>query len=171
VNQGRNRGFVEHTFARNGHSFVKRTYVAGGRSYARVYGRSRYRGVYFNRYVPAYYFAPGFYGWAYNPWASPVYWGWGWGPQPWYGYYSYYFSPYPNYAGPAAWLTDYLIAANLQAAYDAQAEASFSPIPKYPSPGPGPSPSRNAGSDLAAVIVPPISDKRQFRSVSRPRHT
>ena len=65
--------------------------------------------------------------WAYNPWASPVAYGWGWGGSPWYGYYGAYFQPYPYYAAPSLWLTDYLIAANLQAAYEAgQASAGGS---------------------------------------------
>ncbi len=38
--------------------------------------------------------------------------------------YGYYFNPYPVYAAPAFWITDYLIAANLQAAYAAAAEAN-----------------------------------------------
>lgn len=171
VNVGRNRGFVEHNFQRNGRSFVTRTYVVGGRSYACVYGRSFYRGFYFNSYVPGYYFAPAFYGWAYNPWATPVNWGWGWGAQPWFGYYGYYFAPYAHYPAPAFWLTDYLIAANLQAAFEAQAEASFSPISERPSPGPAPEPGRNAGSELAFVIIPAISDKWKWDPFSRPRPT
>ena len=64
-----------------------------------------------------------YYGWAYNPWAAPVYYGWGWGGAPWYGYYGGYFAPYPVYPSAAFWLTDYLISANLQAAYEARAAA------------------------------------------------
>jgi len=48
-----------------------------------------------------------------------VVWGvgaWGWG-GPWWGFYGGWFTPYPVYAAPYFWLTDYLIAANLQAAY------------------------------------------------------
>ena len=67
--------------------------------------------------------APSYYGWAYNPWAAPVAYGWGWGGSPWYGYYGYYFAPAPVYATPSLWITDYLLAANLQAAYDARATA------------------------------------------------
>jgi len=74
-------------------------------------------------FVPGVYYAPGFYGWAYNPWAAPVAFGWGWGAAPWYGYYGYYFAPAPVYASPAFWITDYLLAANLQAAYEARAAA------------------------------------------------
>jgi hypothetical protein len=72
-------------------------------------------------YHPAFFYGPRFYGWAYNPWPAPVYWGWGWGGAPWFGFYGGYFAPYPVYPSAAFWLTDYLIAANLQAAYQAQA--------------------------------------------------
>jgi hypothetical protein len=117
---------VEHGYSRGGHSYVRRTYYRGGHAYARVYGRGYYHGYYYNHYVPGYYYGAGFYGWAYNPWAAPVVYGWGWGAAPWYGYYGYYYQPYPVYPYPALWLTDYLIAANLQAAYAAQAAAADS---------------------------------------------
>ena len=57
-------------------------------------------------------------------WPAPAYYGWGWGGSPWYGYYGGFFAPYPVYPSAAFWLTDYLIAANLQAAYAAQADAN-----------------------------------------------
>jgi hypothetical protein len=122
-----------HTFVSNGHGgyaqsryrtvggreYYSRTYVYGGRSYARVYGGYPYRGGYYYRYYPTYYYQPAYYGWAYNPWPAPVAYGWGWGGAPWYGYYGAYFEPYPVYPYASLWLADYLIAANLQAAYDA----------------------------------------------------
>jgi hypothetical protein len=49
---------------------------------------------------------------------------WGWGGAPWYGFYGGWWNPYPVYAAPYYWLTDYLIAQNLQAAYAARAEAN-----------------------------------------------
>jgi hypothetical protein len=55
-----------------------------------------------------------------------VVWGvsaWGWG-GPWWGFYGGWWTPYPVYAAPYFWLTDYLIAANLQAAYAARAEVA-----------------------------------------------
>jgi len=48
---------------------------------------------------------------------------WGWYGDPWYGYYGPYFTPYPAYATASLWLTDYLIAENLRAAYEANAAA------------------------------------------------
>ena len=88
-----------------------------------IYRGYGYRGLYLNVYAPGFYFRPGFYGWAYNPWAVPIAFGWGWGGNPWYGYYGGYFQPYPVYPSAAFWLTDYIISQDLQAAYAAHQEA------------------------------------------------
>ena len=124
VGYGHGRGYAERGYYRGGRPYMRRTYYYGGRRYAYAYRGYYYGGYRYYGYVPAYYYAPGFYGWAYNPWAAPVAYGWGWGAAPWYGYYGYYFSPYPVYAAPSLWLTDYIIAANLQAAYEARAAAN-----------------------------------------------
>jgi hypothetical protein len=84
------------------------------------------------RYVPAYRFAPAFYGWAYRPWGVSIGWGWGWGP--WYPYYGYYFSPYPLYASPAFWLTDYILSVELEEAYQAQLDAQAQGAENYAPP-------------------------------------
>ena len=123
VGYGHGRGFAEHGYYRGGHPYMRRSYYYGGRSYAYAYRGYYYGGYPYYGYVPAYYYAPAYYGWAYNPWPAPVAYGWGWGGAPWYGYYGYYFAPAPVYPYPALWLTDYLLAANLQAAYEAQAAA------------------------------------------------
>ena len=103
---------------------MRRSYYYGGRRWAGVYRGYYWGGHPYWGYVPGYYWGGGFYGWAYNPWAAPVAWGWGWGGAPWYGYYGYYFAPYPVYASPAFWITDFLLAENLRAAYDAQQAAN-----------------------------------------------
>ena len=126
VGYGGGRGFVERPFrGRGGRVFVRRTYWGPRSSYARVYGSYRWHGAYYGYYVRPFFYAPAFYGWAYHPWGARVYWGigdWGWGATPWF--YGGYFAPSLYYASPAYWLTDYLIAANLQAAYAAQAGAN-----------------------------------------------
>jgi hypothetical protein len=88
--------------------------------------------MYLNPYFPSYYYGAAFYGWAYNPWAAPIAYGWGWGGNPWFGYYGAFFTPYPVYASPSLWLTDYIIANSLQAAYQAQAAALSNPAPLSP---------------------------------------
>jgi hypothetical protein len=123
---GPHRGFVERPFMRSGQPYMTRTYVYGGHPEAVVYRGYYYQGVPYYRYVPPYYYRPAFYGWAYNPWPAPVPYAWGWAASPWYGYYGYYFTPYPVYPYPALWLTDFLLAENLQAAYASQAALSAS---------------------------------------------
>jgi len=148
VTTGKHGGYVQRPYAvRNGHTYVSRTYVVNGRSYSHVYRSYYYGGRAYYGYYPAYYYNPGFYGWAYNPWAAPVSWGWGWGGAPWYGYYGGYFAPYPVYPTAAFWLTDYLISANLQAAYAAQAEANAAPAGGGDAGG---APAQDGGVDQAA---------------------
>ena len=118
-------GYVQHPYMYRGHEYGHRTYYYNGRYYDRYYGRSYYRGAYLDVYAPSYYYAPGFYGWAYNPWSAPISYSWGFAANPWYGYYgAAYFTPYPVYPSAAFWLTDYLISQSLAAAYQAQVEAN-----------------------------------------------
>ena len=126
------RGYVQRNYAYGGRVYVSRTYVYEGRVYGAYYGNYYYGGVYVNPYYPSYYYGPAYYGWAYNPWAAPVPYAWGWAGNPWYGYYGAYFTPYPVYPSAAFWLTDYIIANSLQAAYAAQAAALSNPAPLTP---------------------------------------
>ncbi len=125
VTTGRRGGYVQRAyFSRGGRSYYSRTYYHNG-----VYRVGVYRGYYYGGrpyygYYPAYYYHPVYYGWAYNPWPAPVAYGWGWGGAPWYGYYGPYYQPYPVYPAAYFWLTDYMIAASLQAAYEAQAASN-----------------------------------------------
>ncbi len=125
VSYGRHGGYSQRAYYRHGgREYSQRTYYRGGHYYAYGYRNYYYGGRPYYGYAPAYYYGPAYYGWAYNPWPAPVAYGWGWGGAPWYGYYGPYFAPYPVYPTAAFWLTDYLIAANLQAAYAAQQEAA-----------------------------------------------
>jgi hypothetical protein len=116
-------GYVQRPYSYHGRDFGRRSYYYHGHEYSRFYRGYGYRGLHLDVYAPGVYFAPGFYGWAYNPWAVPISFGWGWGGAPWFGYYGGYFAPYPVYPSAAFWLTDYLVAQDLQAAYAAHQEA------------------------------------------------
>ncbi len=124
VSQGRRGGYVQRAYVtRGGRSYYSRTYYAGGVYHTGVYQGYYYGGRPYYGYYAPYYYQPAYYGWAYNPWPAPVAYGWGWGGAPWYGYYGAYYEPYPVYPSAAFWLTDYLLAASLQAAFAAQAES------------------------------------------------
>jgi hypothetical protein len=152
-----NRGFVQRPLARVG--FVQRTYVVGGRSYVRVYRNYSWHGIVYQRYVPAYYYGPGFYVWAGHPWVRPVYWGWGWGRAPWF--YGGYFAPAPYYVSASLWLTDYIIAENLRASYEAQQEAIGQ---QYSAPPPDNSPadaSAYSNAQVSPAVRQAIADEVQ----------
>jgi hypothetical protein len=118
------RGYVQRPYMYHGHEFAHRTYYRDGRAYDRFYRRYPYHGVFLEGYAPGVYFAPAFYGWAYNPWAVPVRYTWGFVGAPWYGYYGAYFTPYPVYPTASLWLTDYLVSQTLLAAYQANVAAA-----------------------------------------------
>ena len=156
VTTGRNAGYIQRPYVtRGGNTYVSRTVVVNNVTYTRVYRSYSYGGYccYYG-YHPVYYYAPVYYGWAYNPWPAPVYYSWGWGPAPWYGYYGGYFAPYPVYPSAAFWLTDYLIAANLQAAYQARAAAAADNSRDDQQPS-QPSGNDNSGSNSGQVTLTP----------------
>jgi hypothetical protein len=162
VSMGRNRGYLERPyFNRNGRAYIQRTYVVNGVAYTRVYRSYAYGGVTYYRYTPVVYYRPAFYGWAYNPWPAPVHYTWGWAGDPWYGYYGPYFAPYPAYPTASLWLTDFLLAENLQAAYEARAQANAAQAQgeNYaPAEGQGenyPPPSEPAAANQNAVQMTP----------------
>jgi hypothetical protein len=121
VAEGHGRGYIEHRYEYGGHAYYARGYYYHGGYYRTYYHPYYYGGVQLYGYAPAYYYPGAYYGWAYNPWPAPAPYAWGWGAAPWYGYYGAYFAPYPVYPSPAFWLTDYLIAATLTAAYESAA--------------------------------------------------
>jgi hypothetical protein len=123
VVHGSGRGYVERSVVVGRRSYVQRTYYANHVAYVRVYRPVRYYGVVVNVYSPIRYYPAAYYGWAVDPWGVPITYSWNWAGDPWFGYYGPYFRPWGVYAGPSFWLTDYLIASNLQAAYQAGEEA------------------------------------------------
>jgi len=113
--------------------YVSRTYIVGERTYVHVYRTYSFRGVTFYGYVPPVYYGPRFYGWAWNPWPAPVVFAWGWRDSPWFGFYGGYFEPAPFYPTAALWLTDYLLAENMQLAWESrQAAPQYEPAPPPP---------------------------------------
>ena len=112
--------YVEHGYNYRGHDFARRSYEYEGRRYDHFYRDYHYRGMDMDVYAPSDYYSPAYYGWAYNPWDAPVHYGWGWGDRPWYRHFGFFFNPYPVYPSAPFWLTDYMLANDLQASYTAQ---------------------------------------------------
>lgn len=128
VTHGRSGGYVQRAYVtRGGRSYYSRTYYRGGVYRVGIYRGYGWGGRTYYGYYPGVWYHPGFYGWGFQPWGVGIAWGvgaWGWGGAPWWGYYGGWWNPYPVYAAPYFWLTDYLLADSLQAAYAARAEAN-----------------------------------------------
>lgn len=120
-------GYVQRPVVIRNTTIIKRTYIYNGVPQARFYRPRVYNGITLAIYTPARYYRPTFYAYAYDPWPRPISYGWGWGGSPWYGYYGGYFTPYPVYASPSLWLTDFLIAATLETAYEERMAARSTP--------------------------------------------
>jgi hypothetical protein len=133
VSNRRGYGYIQRPYVYHGANFVQRTYYVNGVTYAGFYRPYTFGGVGLNVYAPAYYYPTPFYTYAYYPWGVPIAYSWGWAGSPWYGYYGGYFTPYPVYASPSLWLTDYMMAQTLQAAYQAQAD-QLANAQAYPAP-------------------------------------
>ena len=125
-------GYVQRPIVVRNTTIIKRTYIQNGVAMARFYRPRMFNGVPLFVYRPVRYYRPAFYRWAYNPWRLPVVYVWGWTRSPWYGYYGGYFSPYPLYQSPSLWLTDYMIAATLESAYQERLAANSTLTNNYP---------------------------------------
>jgi hypothetical protein len=107
---------------------MSRTFVSGGHVlYTHVYQSHVWhqfgRAFAYETFVPPMRYPAVYYGWALGAWPHPLVYAWGWQVQPWYPMYGALFTPYPVYTSPDLWMTDYIIAQSMQAAYQAQTPA------------------------------------------------
>jgi len=118
-------GYVQRSVVVHNTTIIKRTYIYNGVPQARLFRPHVYHGITLAVYTPVRYYHPAFYTYVYHPWPRPIVYTWGWGGDPWFRFYGGYFTPYPVYASPSLWLTDYLIAATLQNAYQERMAANM----------------------------------------------
>jgi len=160
VNTGRNSGYVQRSYMTvGGHSYYSRTYFSHGSYHTAVYRGYYWHGHAYYAFHAGFWFHPGFYAWGFHPWGAPVYWGigaWGWGGAPWWGFYGGWFTPYPYYTAPAYWLTDYLIAAELQSAYEARQTAEADAAVAAASYGSEPAPAASASTTV--TLTPEVKE-------------
>ncbi len=124
VSTGAHRGYLERPTTYHGRSYIQRTYVNRGHRSTRMYVSYQHRGRTFRHYIPAYYYDPLFYGWAYYPWDRMEAYRWGWEGAAWFGCDSAYFAPEVAYESGASWLTDYYLSQTLAEDFDAGAQAA-----------------------------------------------
>ena len=135
VARGAGEGYVQRPVVYRGSELVQRTYYVHGAAYVRVYHPYHWGGLVLHVYTPVHYYPLGFYSWAYRPWGRPIRYSWAWLGTPWFAFYGGYFRPYPVYESPVFWLTDFVFAATLEAAYqDRMAAAAAASTPPAATP-------------------------------------
>jgi hypothetical protein len=118
-----------------GGGYIKKTYVINGRpAYARVYQERFYHGFAYQVLVPTVVFPAAYYAWAAQSWGRPVVVNWGWQAQPWYATYGASFTPYPAYSSLDQWMTDYVVADNLQDTYQGNPPSPAQEMPTNAAP-------------------------------------
>ena len=125
VSTGPHSGYLQRTFVHNNQTFVHRSYVDNNIIHRRFYRPYTYNGVAMHSYIPGKRYPPGFYRWAHNPWRAPVRYSWSGNQAPTLGFYGSYFTPLSVYSNPALWLTDFLLAESLRAAYLSSSEEQY----------------------------------------------
>jgi hypothetical protein len=160
VSQRGRPGYIERGYAFHGHDYYRRSYYWHGHAYFGFYRGYYWHGVGLHYYAPWRFYPLGFYGWAYHPWHRWVVYDWGWGVRPWYGHYGFYFAPYAAYANASTWLTDYMLSADLEAAYEAgRADGAASAGAPAPLPPPPPPPDGAAAAATAGpMLTPEVKD-------------
>jgi hypothetical protein len=123
MTKGANRGYVQRPVSVGGRNYVQRTYYRNSVAYVRAYRPIVFRGATLAIYAPLGFYSPGFYGWTINSWAAPIDYSWGFVADPWFSFYGSYYRPWGFYSRPSMWLTDYVIASTLEAAFEARLEA------------------------------------------------
>jgi len=123
VSTGPHAGYMETNIVFGGRPYIQRTAIVNHQLITSRYVGYSYGGVALNGFVAPFYYSPGFYAYAYNPWADPLAYDFGWDGAPWYGGPNPYFGAYAMYPSAAYWLTDYMIGQTLSAAYQIHQEA------------------------------------------------
>ena len=123
VSLGAHSGYLERVVSSGDRAFLQRTYSIGGTTTpTRTFKNYTYHEMTLTRYIPDFYYAPKFYGWAYYPWGAPIGYAWAWTGAPWFRRSGEYFTPYAAYPSGFAWLTDYILSQTLADGYEQRNE-------------------------------------------------
>lgn len=114
--------YVQHPYMFKGRQMENRTMVVAGRTFHQIYRPYAYRNSTLDVYATSRYYAPAMYQWAGSQLRTPDKFAWAFAsnPTPWYSHYQGYFTPDTSYQTPAAWLTDYMLAATLSSSFSTE---------------------------------------------------
>jgi hypothetical protein len=122
----RGRPYVQHPYLFQAQPFDHRTFLDRGQLSHQFYRPYNYGGTTLDVYAPQRFYSPGIYQWATSRFSTPQIPAWNYvaTSPPWFAHYKSYFTPETSYTSPVLWLTDFLLATSLIAAYNTHAPSS-----------------------------------------------
>lgn len=137
--------YVQHPYLYQAHPFDHRTFYDRGQLSHQLYRPYTYGATTLDAYAPQRFYSPEVYQWATTRYSTPQVPTWNYVSEgaPWFVESRSYFTPEPAYTGPVFWLTDFVLATSLIAAYNAH------PGPAVPPGAAPPAAQASAGAPAA----------------------
>jgi hypothetical protein len=159
-----NRGtpYVQHPYLYQARPFDHRTYYnPGGQLTHQFYRPYTFAGKTLDAYAPQRFYSPEVYQWVDSRYSAPQIPSWNYvtTPTPWFSYYHSYFTPEPYYTSPVFWLTDFVLASSLIAAYDTHHPAASTAAAGGAAPAaPSTAVSAPAAQAAAPAVTPEVKE-------------
>jgi len=125
----RGAAYVQHPYLFQAHPYDHRTFYDHGQVSHQFYRPYTYGATTLDAYAPQRFYSPEVYQWATTRYSAPQVPAWNYvtTSAPWFTYNRGYFTPEPSYASPVEWLTDFVLASSLIAAYNAHPPGTAAP--------------------------------------------
>jgi hypothetical protein len=152
--------YVQHPYIFQARAFDHRTFYDRGQLTHQFYRPYNFGGTTLDVYAPQRFYPGSVYQWATSRYRAPLVPSWNYvsTSAPWFTHYRDYFTPEASYSSPLGWLTDFVLATSLIAAYDTHRPAASEPAaPSSPAPAAAVSQGAAAPAPTAA-ITPQVKD-------------
>jgi hypothetical protein len=152
--------YVQHPYIFQARAFDHRTFYDRGQLTHQFYRPYNFGGTTLDVYAPQRFYPGSVYQWATSRYRAPLVPSWNYvsTSAPWFTHYRDYFTPEASYSSPIGWLTDFVLATSLIAAYDTHRPAASAPAaPSSAAPAAAVSQGAAAPAPTAA-ITPQVKD-------------
>ncbi|HYC08419.1 MAG TPA: hypothetical protein VEC10_02205 [Steroidobacteraceae bacterium] len=149
--------YVQHPYLYQAHPFDHRTFSDRGQLSHQLYRPYTYGATTLDAYAPQRFYSPEVYQWATTRYNAPQVPSWNYVTQgaPWFVESRSYFTPEATYTSPLSWLTDFVLASSLIAAYNAHLGSAAPPGVAQPGATPPGAPAPAQASAGAPAAQPP----------------
>jgi hypothetical protein len=148
--------YVQHPYLFQAHPFDHRTFYDRGQLSHQLYRPYTYGATTLDAYAPQHFYSPEVYRWATTRYSAPQVPSWNYVTQgsPWFVESRSYFTPEATYTSPLFWLTDFVLATSLIAAYNAHPVSAPAAGSAAPGAAPTGAPAAQTSTGVSATQSP-----------------